>query len=134
MDILPPVAEALKVQKAQQAAQRIKAEVGAPERGEDYVFTGEKGGLLNINHLQERIWYPTLTKAGLRRRTMYATRHSFASNALAAGEAPSWVAAMMGDSVEMLFKAVCPVYPEQNPAGWKRVCFPGGGARWGVFE
>ena len=89
VDILPPVAEALKVQKAQQAAQRIKAGVGAPERGEDYVFTGEKGGLLNINHLRERIWYPTLTKAGLRRRTMYATRHSFASNALAAGEAPS---------------------------------------------
>ena len=38
VDILPPVAEALKVQKAQQAAQRIKAGVGAPERGEDYVF------------------------------------------------------------------------------------------------
>ena len=114
VDILPPVAEALKVQKAQQAAQRIKAGVGAPERGEDYVFTGEKWGLLNINHLRERIWYPTLTKAGLRRRTMYATRHSFASNALAAGEALSWVVAMIGDSVEMLFKVYARFIPNRT--------------------
>jgi integrase len=35
---------------------------------------------------------------------MYQTRHSFASNALAAGEAPSWVAAMLGHTTpEMLF-------------------------------
>jgi len=30
------------------------------------------------------VWYPALTKAGLRRRIMYQTRHTFASNALAA--------------------------------------------------
>ena len=33
-----------------------------------------------------RVWYPTLMKATLSRRTMYQTRHTFASNALAAGE------------------------------------------------
>jgi hypothetical protein len=32
-------------------------------------------------------WYPTLTNARLSRRTMYQTRHTFASNALVAGEA-----------------------------------------------
>lgn len=31
------------------------------------------------------VWYPTLVKAKLGRRTMYQTRHTFASNALAAG-------------------------------------------------
>lgn len=36
---------------------------------------------------------------------MYQTRYTFASNALAAGEAPSWVAAMLGHaSPEMLFR------------------------------
>ena len=49
-----------------------------------------------MNALRDRYWYPTLTTAGLSRRTMYQTRHTFASNALAAGEAPSWVAAMLG--------------------------------------
>ena len=35
---------------------------------------------------------------------MYQTRHTFASNALAAGEAPSWVAATLGHtSPAMLF-------------------------------
>ncbi len=115
VDILPPVAEALKAQKAQQAARRIKAGEGAPERGEDYVFTGRNGGLLNVNHLRERIWYPTLTKAGLRRRTMYQTRHSFASNALAAGEAPSWVSAMLGHtSPEILFKVYSRYIPNKT--------------------
>ncbi len=53
VDMLPPVAEALKAQKAQQAARRIQAGGGAPERGEDYVFTGRNGGLLNVNHIRE---------------------------------------------------------------------------------
>ena len=56
VDMLPPVTEALKVQKAQQAARRIKAGEGAPERGEDYVFTGRNGGLLNGNYLRDRAW------------------------------------------------------------------------------
>ncbi len=35
---------------------------------------------------------------------MYQTRHTFASNALTAGEAPSWVAQMLGHTTpEMLF-------------------------------
>ena len=115
VDILPPVAEALKVQKAQQAARRIKAGEGAPERGEDYVFTGRNGGLLNGNYLRDRVWYPTLAKAGLRRRTMYETRHTFASNALAAGEAPSWVSAMLGHtSPEILFKVYARFIPNKT--------------------
>jgi hypothetical protein len=48
-----------------------------------------------FNSILKRMSF-TLTKAGLSRRTMYQTRHTFASNALAAGESPSWVAAMLG--------------------------------------
>jgi len=41
---------------------------------------------------------------------MCQTRHTFASNALAAGESPSWMAAMLGHaSPEMLF-SVCARY------------------------
>jgi integrase len=109
------VVDALKAQKAQQAAERLKRGRGAPERGQDYVFTGPEGGLLNVNALRDRSWYPTLTKAGLSRRTMYQTRHTFASNALAAGEAPSWVAAMLGHaSPEMLFRVYARYIPNRT--------------------
>ncbi len=115
LDLLPPVVEALKAQRAQQAAERLKAGRGAPEPGQDYVFTGPAGGLLNVNALRDRTWYPTLTKAGLRRRIMYQTRHTFASNALAAGEAPSWVAAMLGHtSPEMLFSVYARYIPNRT--------------------
>ena len=77
---------------------------GAPEPGKDYVFTGPDGGLLNPNYMREVIWPRTLTAAKLQYRMFYQTRHSFASNALAAGEAPSWVSQMLGhSSPEMLF-------------------------------
>jgi integrase len=65
-----------------------------------------------VNALRDRIWYLTLVKAELSRRTMYQTRHTFASNALAAGEAPSWVAAMLGyASAEMLFSVYARFIP-----------------------
>jgi integrase len=68
-----------------------------------------------VNALRDRVWYPTLAKAGLRRRTMYQTRHTFASNALAAGEAPSWVAAMLGHtSPEMLFSVYARYIPNRT--------------------
>ena len=115
IDLLPAVVEALKAQKAQQAAERLKRGRGAPETGQDYVFTGPEGGLLNVNALRDRYWYPTLTKAGLSRRTMYQTRHTFASNALAAGESPSWVAAMLGHaSPEMLFRVYARYIPNRT--------------------
>ncbi len=73
------------------------------------------GGCLNVNALRDRIWYPTLAKATLSRRTMYQTRHTFASNALAAGEAPSWVAAMLGHaSPEMLFSVYARFIPNRT--------------------
>ena len=44
IDLAPPVVDALKAQKAQQAAERLKAGRGAPEPGQDYVFTGPESG------------------------------------------------------------------------------------------
>jgi integrase len=114
VDMLPPVVEALRAQKAQQSAARLKAGQGAPEPARDYVFTGPAGGFLNINNLREH-WFGPLKRAGLRSRTMYQTRHSFASNALAAGEAPSWVAAQLGHTTpEMLFSVYARFIPNRT--------------------
>jgi len=99
----------------QQSAARLKAGQGAPEPGQDYVFTGPEGGLLNVNNLRDHARYGGLKSAGLRRRTMYQTRHSFASNALAAGEAPSWVAAQLGHTTpEMLFSVCARFIPNRT--------------------
>ena len=69
------------------------------------MWTGPAGGLFNPNQLRDRVWYPALLRAGVRRRTDYQTRHSFASNALDAGEAPQWVARQFGHrSVKLLFE------------------------------
>jgi integrase len=115
VDMLPPVVEAFRAQKAQQAAVRLKAGQGAAEPGQDYVFTGPEGGLLNPNDIRDHAWYTTLKKAELRRRTMYQTRHSFASNALAAGEPPSWVAAQLGHATpEMLFSVYARFIPNRT--------------------
>lgn len=104
VDMLPMTIEALKIQRSQQAASRLKHGQTKPESGKDYVFTGPEGGFMNLNFLRENIWTPALEKAKLRRRTLYQTRHTFASNALAAGENPKWVADMLGHkSTEILF-------------------------------
>lgn len=116
VDMLPMVVDALRAQRAQQAAQRLKRGQGAPEVGQDLVFTGPRdGGQFNINAVREWVWYPTLTKAKLRRRVMYQTRHSFASNALAAGENPAWVAAMLGHKgAEVLFQVYARYIPNRT--------------------
>jgi integrase len=115
VDMLPVVVDALKSQRAQQAALRLKLGLGAPEVGQDYVFTGPDGGRFNINFVRTSVWYPTLKKAGLRRRNPYQTRHSFASNALAAGENPAWVSAMLGHKgPEILFAVYARYIPNKT--------------------
>jgi hypothetical protein len=55
--------------------------------------------------IRKRVWYPAISKAGLRRRTMYQTRHTFASLMLGHGEDPLWVARMLGHtSLDMIIK------------------------------
>jgi integrase len=74
--------------------------------------TGVEGQPIHMNHLRERVMGADTTKAGLRNRAMYQTRHSLASNALAAGEAPSWVQKMIGHTAPaMLFKVYARYVP-----------------------
>jgi integrase len=51
----------------------------------------------------------------LRRRPFYQTRHTFTSNALAAGENPKWVADMLGHkSTEVLFEVYEKYIPKRT--------------------
>lgn len=69
-----------------------------------FVFLGPNGAPLDVNNLRNRIWYPTLAAAGLRRRCMYKTRHTFGSLMLANGEDPVWVSKMLGHhKLDMIF-------------------------------
>ena len=75
VDLLPAVRQALE-------EQRLIA------GGNPLVFPSRLGGHIKFRNLRRRVWYPTLAKAGLRRRDLYNTRHPFATHALASGEDP----------------------------------------------
>ena len=85
VDILPPLFDILK--------NHVEA---LPNDPMQLVFTTPKGTAMDLTNLRLWVWYPTLEKGGLRPRTMYQTRHSFASLMLSAGEDPQWVARMLG--------------------------------------
>ncbi|OLC57152.1 MAG: hypothetical protein AUG14_04530 [Candidatus Rokubacteria bacterium 13_1_20CM_2_68_19] len=91
--MLPPVERAL-------LAQRATSQLRAP-----WIFPNRDGGALDMTNLRERVWKPALRRAGLRYRTMYQTRHTFATLMLSAGEDIGWVAKQLGDtSVEMVIR------------------------------
>lgn len=71
---------------------------------EAFVFQSRSGSPLQYNNVSNRVWYPALEKAELRRRRPYQTRHTAATLWLASGEAPEWIARQMGHSdTKMLF-------------------------------
>ena len=54
--------------------------------------------------LSEVYWETTLKRLGLRRRTLYATRHTCATLALMAGVHPHKIARQLGNSPRMIFE------------------------------
>jgi integrase len=62
---------------------------------QQYVFTNSKKLPIQQENLG-KVWRRGLSKAGVKFRRMYETRHTFASWALAAGESPEWVARTLG--------------------------------------
>lgn len=83
VDLLPSVRRALE-------GQRMIA------GGSELVFPNRFGKHMNLRNLRRRVWSPALARAGLKRRDLYNTRHTFATHALASGEDPGWVAKMLG--------------------------------------
>lgn len=50
----------------------------------------------NDQPIRKNVWTPALKKAGIKYRTPYQTRRTFASTLLSRGENPPWVAQQMG--------------------------------------
>ncbi|NKE72656.1 tyrosine-type recombinase/integrase [Candidatus Manganitrophus noduliformans] len=93
VDMLPPVQQVMLKQRA------------IVLWASQYVFPNAIGGALDTANLRNRVWYPTLEEAGIRLRTLYQTRHTFATLMLGSGENPEWVAKMLGHStIRMLQK------------------------------
>jgi integrase len=69
-----------------------------------YLFPAERGGPIRLDNWRTRDWYPALDAAGVRRRGPYHLRHTFATEALAAGMPAFLLARVMGCSLQMIDK------------------------------
>jgi len=93
------------IQMAPQVYEALKTQWEVTGKKSPFVFANGNGGPLTNRNMSNRVWYPMLRSLGLKLRTPYQTRHTFATLMLAAGESPEWIAFQMGhSSTEMLFK------------------------------
>jgi integrase len=89
--MLPPVVEAMRNQQ--------KVTFGKS----NFVFLNKRSRPLLPDTTNFHVWKPALKKAGLAPRSLYQTRHSFATLMLDGGELPGWVQQMMGhESLQMI--------------------------------
>jgi integrase len=75
-----------------------------PRLDSPYLFPAERGGAIRLDNWRTREWYPALDAAGIRRRGPYHLRHTFATEALAAGMPTFLLARVMGCSLQMIDK------------------------------
>jgi integrase len=67
-----------------------------PLDGRLLVFPAPEGRVVNLSNFRRRVWAPALAAAGLERRPIKETRHTFATLALAAGAPVEWIAKELG--------------------------------------
>jgi integrase len=66
------------------------------------VFPASEGGYIGLDTWRTREWYPALEAAGIEQRGPYCLRHTFATEALAAGVSTFELSRVMGTSVAMI--------------------------------
>ena len=87
IEVLPLVESALKSQYRQTGLKK------------GYVFLTQFGEhFQDASTINRRHWKPLLQQIGIDYRTLYQTRHTFASVMLQQGEEASWISKMMGHS------------------------------------
>ena len=93
VDMLPNVRAVLKQQRSRS---QLRSE---------FVFPSEVGGPLDLTNLRERNWRRLLRRTGLRPRTLYQCRHTYAALQLSRGENPQYIAHQMGHTtLEMIIR------------------------------
>lgn len=101
--MLPAVREALLRQRAQ-----------VPE-GVEWVFCSQRGNPILTRNFTDRVWKPLLRLLKLDYRRPYQTRHTAATLMLQAGEAPEWIAQVLGHSnTQMLFSTYSRFVPNMT--------------------
>jgi integrase len=66
------------------------------------LFPAPASGYVSLDNWRTREWYDALDAAGIERRGPYHLRHTFATEALAAGVSIFELARLMGTSVKMI--------------------------------
>ncbi len=74
----------------------------APRLDTPVLFPAPRGGHIGLDTWRTRDWYPALDAAGISRRGPYHLRHTFATEALAAGISIFELARLMGASVKII--------------------------------
>lgn len=91
--MLPPVVQAFREQRKETFGKS------------DYVFLNQYEIPVDPMSTNFHVWKPALKKSGLKPRSMYQTRHTFATLMLDAGEHPGWVQKMMGhETMQMIYE------------------------------
>lgn len=92
------------IQIPQPVVDALKSQYSLTGHLDNFVFCNSSGSPFNYHNVNNRIWYPTLKRLAIKRRTAYQTRHTTATFWLGAGENPEWIARQMGhSSTRMLF-------------------------------
>lgn len=101
---LTPYPKTVRSRRRIPLTKRAQDAVGAllPRIDTPLLFPAPKGGHIGLNTWRTRDWYPALDAAGISRRGPYCLRHTFATEALAAGISTFELSRLMGSSIEMI--------------------------------
>ena len=89
-DLVGVLKEHLALQEAEAAM------TGKPRQ--KWLFTSQQGGILRSNNFRDRVWKPLLRHAGIRYRTVHATRHTFATRLIMGSARLVYVQKQLGHS------------------------------------